>query len=614
MVKRLATFLCLSCFAFQALASITVTITWTACIDSYSITFFGTGNGATQSPAVSSFNSPAGQTSGTVLLTYPYSATFPTSNFHFQSHGATCNFDFVQLPAGTPDGTSYSMICNGGSCGFPTITNTSSPTFTNYVMSVTNNLPNAAQVTWRQNGSIVKQEVLQPGQSDNYNFTGLRNDSLAPAWNVSSSISTAIPVLGVNPDGTLNFNPLTYGDSYGSGAGGLPPTNGYSGSGSGNIGSGGNVGVSASPPVITGNTNQMTFGTPSGSATETTLEKFANQNHVDLGLLQSGQAILHQDGGYILSAITNGNGSIITLLASNVNVDGQWLPRIYAAITNNAPTNAVANITYTNNFVFTNSSGSNVFVLNQPNYTNLLSMIETNTRPNTNSITTNGEARMWSLIPATATNASAALAAAAAADGDYGVQGVIDSLTPTLPGPPSTPDMTITFAGHVYDLDPNHLVPNASTVSLTGWTIILLLSFLLEIARLFFKTVTARATTQTGRVPDAEVSGSVGAFGFEGEVGGNFIGWIIFLVLPLVFIGVFAAVMSYLFSHLGITVADAMNISGWTSSMGGLAYYLLASFFPVSLFFSLVITRITLIFTMGKLLALASAASRWIPG
>lgn len=200
------------------------------------------------------------------------------------------------------------------------------------------------------------------------------------------------------------------------------------------------------------------------------------------------------------------------------------------------------------------------------------------------------------------TNAAAAEAAADSAEGDYGVSGFISQITPSLPGDASVPSMTMNFCGQTIDLDPNHAFPSISPMCLLGWRIMLVLAFIFEVARMFWKLVQIKASTETGGVPDLDVAG------FNG------LGAAMALVVPVTFIVLFSVGMAYLFSNLGVSITEAMNISAWTSSMGSIGYYLLASFFPVNLFFTLIFTRITLSFTLAKIVALATDASRFLWG
>ncbi len=119
---------------------------------------------------------------------------------------------------------------------------------------------------------------------------------------------------------------------------------------------------------------------------------------------------------------------------------------------------------------------------------------------------------------------------------------------------------------------------------------------------MFWELVKAKAATQTGGVPDLDVAGF------------NIIGVIVSIGIPVVFIAVFSLVMAYLFSNLGVSISDAMNVSTFSSNMGGTAWYLLSSFVPVNTLFTLFCARITLQFTLSHLFNIASDAARFIWG
>jgi len=94
--------------------------------------------------------------------------------------------------------------------------------------------------------------------------------------------------------------------------------------------------------------------------------------------------------------------------------------------------------------------------------------------------------------------------------------------------------------------------------------------------------------------------------------GGNILGVIAGKLIATAFIGVFAAAMVYLFDNIGASIGDAMNVVAFTSPMTGVGLYLLTSLMPVRLMFSLACTLILLNFTLGKIVALAVTASRFL--
>jgi len=268
--------------------------------------------------------------------------------------------------------------------------------------------------------------------------------------------------------------------------------------------------------------------------------------------------------------------------------------------------------------IYTNTLGMTNFATETTlkGFTNLFSNALTNGEPG--GLYSNKLSFIAGLIPSSSTNKEAAETAAAAAQGDYGVQGIIDQLNPIIPGPATAPDMVVHLdfgiSSYDMDLDPNHHWPEVSNAALIGWRIVLLLAFFAEIGRMFWKLIQIRASTQTGGVPNLNVEVMAEVLGCGGAFGSNILGMTVALIVPVIFISMFVALMIYLFANLGVTLADAMNLTNFTNSLGSVGYYLLSSFFPVTLSFSLVCTRLVLTFTLGKLLALATAASRFLWG
>jgi len=220
------------------------------------------------------------------------------------------------------------------------------------------------------------------------------------------------------------------------------------------------------------------------------------------------------------------------------------------------------------------------------------------------------------MIPMTATNAAAAESAAAAAQGDYGIDGFISQLNPSLP-PDSIAEPSIfqmNFCGQNINLNPVAMFPQVANASIIGFRIVLLLAFLIEVGRMFWDLLKIRASTSTGGVPNLNVEVMAEILGCGGALGTNILGIFVALLVPLAFIALFIAAMGYLFSNLGISIAEAMNITAFSNSLGSVGYYLLSSFFPVSLCFSLVCTRITLQFTLGRIVDLATAGARFLWG
>jgi len=214
-------------------------------------------------------------------------------------------------------------------------------------------------------------------------------------------------------------------------------------------------------------------------------------------------------------------------------------------------------------------------------------------------------------LPSSATNSDSAQTAAESAQGDYGINAVISSINPSeAPDSISEPSMSVTIHGNQFDLNPIHRFPSAANASIIGWKIVLTFAFLFTLSKLFWKVLEIRASTQTGGVPDLEVGASF--LGIGGSA--NILGVATAIAVPVVFITLFSVCLAFLMSFIGDKIGVAMNQSLFSSSLGSIGYYLLSSLFPVNYAFSLLTTRLTLEFTLGKLIAIATAASRFLFG
>ncbi len=127
---------------------------------------------------------------------------------------------------------------------------------------------------------------------------------------------------------------------------------------------------------------------------------------------------------------------------------------------------------------------------------------------------------------------------------------------------------------------------------------------------------------QTGGVPNLQMTFGGSILGFGGIFGSNFLGVLIAVGMPFVFVALWTGVLLYLFG-----IADAMpwadvggvgNLSGvgaaMAGQMGAKAWYLLCSGFPIALFFTLLQTELVLKLTMAKGMLLVTAGSRFLWG
>jgi hypothetical protein len=505
-------------------------------------------------------------------------------------------------------GTAYTVSFDPDNC---TATTNVTIVYTNYTFCADNtDASRIMQVTWNYNGSVVKQSVLTPGQSDCWTTPNIEV-SPTPQNFTESTVSTFPTLINPSTDGntngqiTFNSPPPTTSSNSGSGGSG-------SGNGSGGTGGGQTNTLSSSSPSQIAPTNLVTFPTPVGTASESTLSSGFQLLHGDLLNVIAGQKIQNDSINSGFFSVTDELGDILTYVRSNTD----QMPTLISAVTN------LGHIAGGTNYF---NSSSNVWVQNWPTnhqsntnlnqeatqqgISNLLAQIATNTSPQTN-----GSSGMWSLIPNTATNADAATAAATAAEGEYGMTAFLTALTPSIPADGiQSVDMTMNFCGQTIDLDPVHMFPSVANACYIGTKIIAELLFLLEIGRMFWSLVQTKASTSSGGVPDLEVIGGFEALTFGAEGGGNFIGAIVAVIVPFVFILIWSVAMAYLFSNIGVSVSEAMNITAFSSAMSG-GWYLLTSFIPVNLLFTLLCTRITLQFTMAKIVSIAANATRFLWG
>jgi len=236
--------------------------------------------------------------------------------------------------------------------------------------------------------------------------------------------------------------------------------------------------------------------------------------------------------------------------------------------------------------------------------TNLLGQMVTNSAPNmagaTNYSSTNG----FSLDQGSAETA----ASSAGGSATSGIQGLRDSLgsAPTgLTGAGNKSGLSFYFYNQSIDLDPEVRFPGVMGIIKGCWTFILLVLFAQRVGKLLMATSSTMATAQGGGVPNLNVT----VLG----TGGNFLGKVVAVIVPVVLIalwvGVFTAITQYVASNLGL-LPDASSALG----LGGnqVALYLLNSSFPVSLFFGLLFAWIGLQFLASKVILAAAFASRFL--
>lgn len=211
-----------------------------------------------------------------------------------------------------------------------------------------------------------------------------------------------------------------------------------------------------------------------------------------------------------------------------------------------------------------------------------------------------------------ATNATAALAAGSAEFSSTGgnfdtaiEHGEVSGLGLAAEGTGSAATMKFQFCGQQIDLDPEATFPGMMAIVKAGWTFVLLVGFSLTTGKLFFEVSKTFSRAQTGGVPDLNAT-------FAG-IGGNFLGVIVYGLCVIALIAVWVWVFNQLFTSVLSSLGLLPDASA-AFSFGGnaIALYLLHSAFPVSLFLTLLGTRISLQWSAGKVVGIAAAASRFL--
>lgn len=211
------------------------------------------------------------------------------------------------------------------------------------------------------------------------------------------------------------------------------------------------------------------------------------------------------------------------------------------------------------------------------------------------------------MVPLSATNGDAALSAGNAASS--AAQGAADAAQSAIGSPPSLgsgsmPGMHLTLGSASFDISPEAIAPGISSALKAMLTMICLLGFALSAGKLFWEASQTYAAAQTGGVPN-----------LEGELlgfGGNLVGLVVAIAVPVIFIGLWVLVFTGLFSLA--TGFLSQLVSSSLSLPDGNAMQILTAVFPVDLMLSLAWTRVVLHFAMAKLVIVSASASRYLFG
>lgn len=205
------------------------------------------------------------------------------------------------------------------------------------------------------------------------------------------------------------------------------------------------------------------------------------------------------------------------------------------------------------------------------------------------------------------TNGSTTGATDGMGDAITATEGAITSIgTPGELGSGSAAELSFEFYGTTFNLDPETIFPGLGEWLRAFWTVVLGLAFMRDVSKTYADNIKVFATAQTGGVPD--MNATLAGFG------GNAAGVACAIVVPVVFIALWAGVFTYFWSavtaYLGL-YDNGMTAIGGTS---GTVIYLLTYCFPVNLAVGLLSTAIAVRLGAAKLVMISAAASRWLVG
>jgi hypothetical protein len=475
---------------------------------------------------------------------------------------------------------------------------------TNYTFCIQNNYNVPSLATWTYNGTVVRSETLPVGGRDCWTTPSLQSFPTQQNFSVTTSIQQPI-MDATSPFSSDTNGAITFGNF-------TPITNSVSGGAGGAFPSTNNTTGAQSPQAVP--TNIVTFATPSGAASESTLQGGFSLLHGDMVNLLTGQKLQDNHVTQGLGAITNELGQVITLLWSNAQIDGQWLPQIYGAVTNNKPaTNSTASGVISN---FLNLS--NVTVANWPS--NLLTL--TNGYSPTNLATEStlrGISNLLAHADRDATNgvdAQAAAGAAASSASSNALMSVVSGL-PVTPadsasdtfGTPPDGSWTIHVAfGSGFDIDCNPFHRSwvaslaAFTRNLIKWALLVGLvivcsSQLLDALRSAGANEQAREAAAAGVLKELPLLSGVIAAGCAAAI--------VLAATAFISFGV------HWFGHYMTAIATSpfSDVSGVSTSV-----WIVDQFFPLAVMVAAVFSRIIFTWTLAAIVWGVQVMTRFISG
>jgi len=266
-----------------------------------------------------------------------------------------------------------------------------------------------------------------------------------------------------------------------------------------------------------------------------------------------------------------------------------------------------ANLTriYSNNSTVNLSNYNNITITNSiTGETGIVDAIEAFRLQNSNHmerlLSTNFSASGTSTNATDATNAANLAAFAVSGKFDDIITGIGDA--PDNPfGVGSSSIFSIEFMGGTMNLDHEVQLPGAMGMLKAIITFIALLAFATNVGQLFFKVTQTFANVETGGVPAINAGVNIG-------------GILTAAAVAAALITIWVAVFVFLFSKVWDQILMLAAASGSISITNAGALYLINAVFPVSLLISLAWTRMLLYFFAGKVVFLASAASKYLFG
>jgi len=188
----------------------------------------------------------------------------------------------------------------------------------------------------------------------------------------------------------------------------------------------------------------------------------------------------------------------------------------------------------------------------------------------------------------------------------YGIDA--DTLSGGLPGG-SAPNFVIAFAGGSLNLDPDSVIPGATSFVYYLVELVVTILFYISASKLYMDTMANLGKLQTGGVPNlmAEVFG----------VGGNLLGLAVHPAICLAIVTLWVGILTAFLGKLpapGMLATALGHVAGSGSTAASGAYYLINRTMPVALIFSLAGTRIALQFLIGNLILSAAAIMRFFIG